>query len=56
MKPQTILVDFDPVRMYTLQHKKSLIANINKSERGNEVLDAKLKRELEIAPIIFMNH
>ncbi|MBP3772454.1 MAG: Eco57I restriction-modification methylase domain-containing protein [Treponema sp.] len=56
MKPQTILVDFDPVRMYTLQHKKSLIANINKSERGNEVLDVKLKRELEIAPIIFMNH
>ena len=56
MKPQTILVDFDPVRMYTLQHKKSLIANINKSERGNEVLGAKLKRELEIAPIIFMNH
>lgn len=56
MKPQTILVDFDPVRMYTLQHKKSLISNINKAERGNEVLGAKLKRELEIAPIIFMNH
>lgn len=56
MKPQTILVDFDPVRTYTLQHKKSLIANINKAERGNEVLGAKLKRELEIAPIIFMNH
>lgn len=56
MKPQTILVDFDPVRMYTLQHKKSLIANINNAERGNEVLEAKLKRELEIAPIIFMNH
>ena len=56
MKPQTILVDFDPIRMYSLQHKKSLIANINKSERGNELLEAKLKRELEIAPIIFMNH
>lgn len=56
MKPQTILVDFDPVRMYTLQHKKALIANINNLERGNEVLEAKLKRELEIAPIIFMNH
>lgn len=56
MKPQTILVDFDPVRMYTLQHKKSLIANINNAERGNKVLETKLKRELEIAPIIFMNH
>ena len=56
MKPQTILVDFDPIRMYTLQHKKSLIANINKAERGNENLEAKLKRELEIAPIICLNH
>lgn len=55
MKPQTLLVDFDPVRMYTLQHKKSLIANINKSERGNENLEDKLKRELEIAPIVCMN-
>ena len=52
MKPQTILVDFDPVRMYTLQHKKSLIANINKSERGNENLEEKLKKELRISPII----
>lgn len=56
MKPQTILVDFDPVRMYTLQHKKSLIANINKSERGNENLEEKLKKELKISPIICMNH
>lgn len=56
MKPQTILVDFDPVRMYTLQHKKSLIANINKSERGNENLEEKLKKELRISPIICMNH
>ena len=56
MKPQTILVDFDPVRMYTLQHKKALISNINNLERGNEVLEGKLRRELEIAPIIYMNH
>ena len=56
MKPQTLLVDFDPVRMYTLQHKKALIANINNAERGNDVLTDKLKRELEIAPIICMNH
>lgn len=56
LKPQTILVDFDPVRMYTLQHKKSLITNINKAERGNELLEERLKRELEIAPIICLNH
>lgn len=56
LKPQTILVDFDPVRMYTLQHKKALITNINKDERGNELLEERLKRELEIAPIICLNH
>lgn len=55
MKPQTLLVDFDPVRMFTLQHKKTLIANINNEERGNENLEAKLKRELEISPIIWVN-
>ena len=56
MKPQTLLVDFDPVRMYTLQHKKSLIANINNAERGNEILEEKLKRELQLSPIICMNN
>ncbi len=56
MKPQTLLVDFDPVRMYVLQHKKSLIANINQEKRGNEILEEKLKRELQISPIIFINH
>ena len=56
MKPQTLLVDFDPMRMFTLQHKKSLIANINNYERGNENLMNKIARELEIAPIIYMNH
>jgi len=56
MKPQTLLVDFDPVRMYVLQHKKSLIANINKEKRGNDILEEKLERELQISPIIFINH
>lgn len=56
MKPQTLLVDFDPARMYSLMHRKSLIALINNSERGNEILERNLRRELEIAPIICMNH
>lgn len=56
MKPQTLLVDFDPARMYSLMHRKSLIALINNSERGNEILEKNLRRELEIAPIICMNH
>lgn len=56
MKPQTLLVDFDPARMYSLMHRKSLIVLINNSERGNEILERNLRRELEIAPIICMTH
>ena len=56
MKPQTLLVDFDPVRMFTLQHKKTLIANINNNERDNAALKDKLERELEISPIICIDN
>lgn len=55
MKPQTLLVDFDPTRMFVMQNRKSLISNINTSIRGNEELEERLRRELEISPIIFLN-
>ncbi len=55
MKPQTLLVDFDPTRMFVMQNRKSLISNINTSIRGNEELEERLHRELEISPIIFLN-
>ena len=32
MKPQTILVDFDPNRMFVLQEQKSQIYNFNTDE------------------------
>ncbi len=56
LKPQTLLVDFDPTRMFVMQNRKSLFANINSSLRGNEELEQRLNRELEFSPIIWLNH
>lgn len=55
MKPQTLLVDFDPTRMFVMQNRKSLISNVNTSIRGNEELATRLQRDLEISPIILLN-
>ena len=55
MKPQTLLVDFDPNRLFQMQVQKSLFYNINVAERGNEVLEDRIKKELEISPIISLN-
>lgn len=55
MKPQTLLVDFDPYRMFTLQEQKSKIYNVNVEEAGNSLLEERLKNELRISPIITIN-
>lgn len=55
MKPQTLLVDFDPARMFYMQEQKSKIYNVNTNERGNDELGERLRRELEISPIIVFN-
>ena len=56
MKPQTLLVDFDPHRMFFLQERKALIYNVNLDETGNSILKQQLEEELKISPIISMNH
>lgn len=55
MKPQTLLVDFDPARMFVMQHSKTLIAGANRELRGNENLEDQLAFELHVSPIILMN-
>ena len=52
MKPQTLLVDFDPNRMFRLQEQRSQIYNANTEQRGNEHLRDRIARELEYSPII----
>lgn len=55
LKPQTLLVDFDPYRLFRLQEQKALIQNINADEKGNNELMARLKEDIAISPIITMN-
>ena len=55
MKPQTLLVDFDINRMFIMQEQKSMIYNVNTKEKGNDELEERVKRELEISPIIMIN-
>ena len=54
-KPQTLLVDFDVDRMFRLQELKSQFYNANTDANGNEKLETRLRRELEISPIICLN-
>lgn len=56
LKPQTLLVDFDPNRLFRMQEQKSLIYNVNKEENGNSRLKERITEELRISPIITMNH
>lgn len=56
LKPQTLLVDFDPDRLFRMQEKKSLIYNVNTDENGNSKLKERIAEELRISPIIMMNH
>lgn len=56
MKPQTLLVDFDPYRLFHMQEQKSQIYNANVEDNGNDKLEERIKRELEISPVVVMNH
>lgn len=56
LKPQTLLVDFDPHRLFTMQEQKSLIYNANTEKNGNSLLDKRIADELRISPVITMNH
>lgn len=55
LKPQTLLVDFDPGRLFRMQEQKSLIYNVNTDANGNDKLEERLQEEVRISPIITIN-
>ena len=55
MKPQTLLVDFMPDRLFRMQEQKSQIYNVNVDEAGNSRLEDRIREELRVSPIIVMN-
>ena len=53
MKPQTLLVDFDPMRLFLLQENKAQIYNVNTGKNaGNSKLEDRIAKELEISPLL----
>lgn len=55
MKPQTLLVDFNPNRMFVLQELKSQFYNVNTEAQGNAQLKERIAKELKVSPIIILN-
>ena len=55
MKPQTLLVDFAPDRMFLMQEQKAQIYNVNVDESGNAKAKLRLEEELRISPIVVFN-
>lgn len=55
MKPQTLLVDFMPNRMFVMQETKSKIYNANVETGGNSELESRIQKELRISPIVTIN-
>lgn len=55
MKPQTLLVDLLPNRMFEMQEAKAKIYNVNINTGGNSELQKRIQAELKISPIITIN-
>ena len=55
MKPQTLLVDFEPGRMFRMQEAKAQIYNVNTDKKGNSKLSERIAEELRISPVIMVN-
>lgn len=55
MKPQTLLVDLDPTRLFHLQEIKAFTYGANTHEIGNEKIEEFIGRELKVSPIIALN-
>lgn len=55
MKPQTLLVDFDPDRMFFLQEMRAHIYDINTDTNGNRNLLERIEKELKVSPVIWLN-
>lgn len=54
-KPQTLLVDLDPNRVFRMQEERSLIYNASVNKKGRENLEAQIEKDISYSPIIVLN-
>lgn len=55
LKPQTLLIDFSPNRMMSMEQYKAFIFSSSEGEVGNENVAKKLDRQMSFSPIITLN-
>lgn len=55
MKPQTLLVDFSPERVFFLQEQRAFYNSTNSHHLGNGWIEEEITREISISPILFVN-
>lgn len=56
MKPQTLLVDFSPNRLFKIESDKAIVVNASEQKTGNEEQEKQLANFMEYSPIIYMNN
>lgn len=54
-KPQTFLLDFSPMRLFSLQERRSKIVNWSKGNGSNRQLESTISRDLKNSPIIILS-
>lgn len=55
MKPQTLLIDFSPNRLFKLESERSLVVNTISKKSGNDQLEIQLQKSIQVSPIIYLN-
>lgn len=55
MKPQTLLIDFSPNRMFKIESERALVVNASEGKAGNEHQEQQLRRSMVVSPIIYLN-
>lgn len=54
-KPQTLLIDFSPNRIFSMQESRSLFYNASTSRNGRDALVEHISKDLSYSPIIILN-
>lgn len=55
LKPQTLLIDFAPNRMMSIEQYKAFIFSASENGAGNDKIEQSLERQMNFSPIITMN-
>ena len=54
-KPQTLLIDFDPARLFKMEEVKALVYNADGKAKTMEEVRQRIEQNLAISPIIVLN-